>query len=169
MSEDTGKVLLAVTPARIVDGSAVLMAGLRGRLTAESNQIPAQWERFAAYMGKIPGEVGRVAYGVCFYTGGEAAGCDYLSGVEVTSFSQVPAELSCVNIPAQRYAVFAHREHVSKLSGTVLAIYQEWLPGSGHKIADEAVGAVAFLERFGEGFDPETGMGGMEVWIPIKK
>jgi AraC family transcriptional regulator len=26
-----------------------------------------------------------------------------------------------------------------------------------------------FFERYGEEFDPQTGMGGIEVWIPIKE
>ena len=26
----------------------------------------------------------------------------------------------------------------------------------------------AFFERYGEAFDPQTGTGGIEVWLPIK-
>jgi predicted transcriptional regulator YdeE len=29
--------------------------------------------------------------------------------------------------------------------------------------------APAFLERYGEAFDPRTGMGDVEVWVPVEK
>ena len=41
-------------------------------------------------------------------------------------------------------------------------------PGSGHEVARAAGGAPDFFERYGEKFDPRTGMGDIEVWIPIK-
>jgi AraC family transcriptional regulator len=44
----------------------------------------------------------------------------------------------------------------------------KWLPRSGHEVAHVVVDAPDFFERYGEDFDPKTGMGGIEVWIPIK-
>jgi AraC family transcriptional regulator len=43
----------------------------------------------------------------------------------------------------------------------------EWLPTSGYEAATSP-GAPDFFERYTEEFDPRTGMGGIEVWIPIK-
>jgi AraC family transcriptional regulator len=43
-----------------------------------------------------------------------------------------------------------------------------WLPESGHEIVRGTADAPNFFERYSEEFDPRTGMGGMEVWIPIK-
>jgi AraC family transcriptional regulator len=37
------------------------------------------------------------------------------------------------------------------------------LPGSGHIPADAPV-----FERYDERFDGRTGMGGFEIWVPIK-
>jgi AraC family transcriptional regulator len=73
-----------------------------------------------------------------------------------------------VSIPTQKYAVFSHREHVSKLSNTVGTILSKWLPQSGYEVAHAGADAPDFFERYGEDFDPQTGTGGMEVWIPIK-
>jgi AraC family transcriptional regulator len=73
-----------------------------------------------------------------------------------------------VSIPTQKYAVFSHREHVSKLSNTVGTILSKWLPQSGYEVAHVGADAPDFFERYGEDFDPQTGTGGMEVWIPIK-
>ena len=44
-----------------------------------------------------------------------------------------------------------------------MAIFNDWLPGSGHVPADAPV-----FERYDERFDARTGMGGFEIWVPIK-
>jgi AraC family transcriptional regulator len=151
---------------RIENGKPLLIAGLRSHFTSANWEgIPAQWRRFASYLGKIPGEAGRTAYGLCFQM---PDGIDYLSGVEVSGGSGLPSEFSQVSIPAQKYLVFSHPEHVSKLRNTLDNIWHEWLPASGHEFAHPAAGAPGFFERYGEDFDPRTGMGGIEVWIPIK-
>ena len=117
---------------------------------------------------KIPNRVGRVDYGVCFNCLSGAGSFDHLAGVEVSEFSGLPAELSGVSIPAQRYVVFPHPEHVSKLSSTIGTILNKWLPPSGHEVAHAVSDAPDFLERYGQDFDPQTGTGGIEIWIPIK-
>jgi predicted transcriptional regulator YdeE len=151
-------------PPRFEDGRERVIAGLNETYTfATRSQIPAQWERFAPRIGRIPGQVGKASYGVCWnYKPG--VGFDYLSGVEVGDASRLPGELSQVRLPAGRYAVFTHRRHVSKIADTLDAIWTKWLPNSGH----EAAAAPSF-ERYGEDFDPQTGMGGFEIWVALKR
>ena len=162
MKESTS---LQLGAPRFENGKALVLAGLRSRYTTETmNSIPAQWERFVPYIGKIPGQVRRAAYGACWNS---ADGIDYLTGVEVSSSSGLPGDFSVITIPAQKYAVFSHWEHVSKLRETLDAI-DKWLPGSGLEAACGSAETPSFFERYSEEFDPRTGMGGMEVWIPIK-
>jgi hypothetical protein len=72
---------------RFEKGKPLLIAGVRHRYTAETmNNIPARWQRFLLHIGKIPGQVGRVAYGLCF-NALSPDGIDYLAGVEVSSSS----------------------------------------------------------------------------------
>ena len=150
---------------RFENGKDLVIAGLRSRYTTETmNSIPAQWERFAPHIGKIPGQVNHAAYGVCWNF---ADGIDYLTGVAVSSSSGLPGHFSVATIPAQKYAVFPHRGHVSELRETLDAI-DKWLPGSGLEAACGFAETPSFFERYSEEFDPRTGMGGMEVWIPIK-
>jgi AraC family transcriptional regulator len=156
---------LQIETPRFETGKPMLIAGLRGHFNAATWQgIPAQWEQLASY-GKVAGQTGSVHYGLCFNM---SDGIDYLSGVEVSSAAGLPGEFSTVQIPAQKCAVFPHREHVSKLHDAVEAISREWFPKSGHEIAPASGGAPSFFERYGEGFDPRTGKGDIEVWIPIK-
>jgi len=152
---------------RIENGQILRIAGLREHYTSQTmKNIPELWQRFGPHIGNIPGQVGRVAYGLCF-NALSPVGIDYLAGVEVSSSSGLPCEFSVAAIPAQKYAVFSHREHVSKLRETLDAI-DKWLPGSGLEVACGDAEAPNFFECYSEEFDPRTGMGGMEVWMPIK-
>jgi AraC family transcriptional regulator len=150
---------------RIENGKSMLIAGLRGHFTtAKFDSIPALWERFVS-LGRLPSMIGNVYYGLCFPA---SDGVDYLPGVEVSGVSGLAPELSHVTIPAQQYAVFAHREHVSQLRNTLDNVWHEWFPSSGYQPVQPAAGAPAFFERYGERFNPQTGMGDIEVWMPIQ-
>jgi AraC family transcriptional regulator len=91
----------------------------------------------------------------------------YLSGVEVSESSALPAQYSRLQVPAQRYVIFPHREHMSKLRYTVNASWSQWFPESGYKAGCAAAVAPDFLERYAEGLDPQLGMGDVEVWILV--
>ncbi|CAG4890509.1 AraC family transcriptional regulator [Paraburkholderia saeva] len=152
-----------LAPPRIETGRPLLVAGLSERYHYErSDGIPAQWQRFGPQIGKIPGQVGNVAYGVCL-NNDDAGNFDYLCGVEVTDFSALPAHVARVRIGEHRYAIFDHRDHISAIRRTWNTIWNKWLPESGHEVADAPV-----FERYGEQFSPTTGMGGVELWIPLK-
>ena len=154
---------LALEPPRFERGKAILIAGLTGRYQVKQVEgIPAQWQRFSPYLGTLPGQVGRKAYGVC-YNGDQAGGFDYLCGVEVASLVGLPPKLSSVSIPEQRYAVFAHRGPRSRLGETFAAIWNRWLPGSGHQAAESPS-----FELYPEDFDPQANATGVEVWVPIR-
>lgn len=148
---------------RFEDGKAMLLAGLRGNYTiATMGEIPELWERFVPYINKVPGKKGHVAYGVCFPL---QDGFDYMAAVEVQSSEGVPPELDVVTMPSQRYAVFEHRGHVTKIQETCRAIERDWLPKSRYSLG---LGPAGFFERYGEGFDPKIGEGDIEVWVPIR-
>jgi AraC family transcriptional regulator len=150
-------------PARFENGRPLLIAGLGERYTWESSKaIPAHWQRLVPYLGSLPRQVGRATFGVS-YNGDDEGNFDYIAGCEVSDFSALPTAFSRLRISAQRYAVFAHGAHISEIRRTVCTIWTRWLPDSGHEVAD----APSF-ERFDDAFDSETGMGGLEIWIPIK-
>lgn len=141
----------------------LLVAGLSERYHCERTAgIPGQWQRLQPHFGAIPGEVPGVAYGVCC-NADDAGNFDYLCGVEVADFSELPADFARLRIVGARYAVFTHRDHVSTIQRTVATIWNHWLPGSGRRAADGPT-----FERYDAAFDPRTGHGGFEIWIPIE-
>jgi len=155
--------LIPIEPPRIEKGAVLLIAGLGERYTQESSAgIPAQWQRFLASFHTFPGKKGSTAYGVCCNTDDEG-NFDYICGVEVSSFSRVPPDWSRIRIPEQTYAVFHHRDHVSTIRSTWNTIWKKWLPASGRTPADGPC-----FERYGNEFDEHTGLGGLEIWLPIQ-
>ncbi len=152
-----------VPPVRFERAPVLLVAGMGQRYICETSAgIPAQWQRFLPHIGTIPGHIDNVAYGVrCNID--DDGDFDYVCGVAVSGFSKLSSEWTRVRIPAQKYAVFTHSEHISTIRSTWATIWSKWFPESGH----EPVDAPDF-ERYGEGFDSRTGIGGLEIWIPIK-
>lgn len=154
---------LGLGAARFENGRELLVAGTNQRYTFETRaNIPAQWCRFAPRIGTIPGQVGMISYGVSWNCETGRA-FDYLCGVEVSGAEALPADLVTVRLPALRYAVFTHEQHVSKLPAAIDTIWRQWVPDAGLKIDDEA----PCFERYTSEFNGETGLGGMEIWIPL--
>lgn len=60
--------------------------------------------------------------------------------------------------------MFTHAGHVASIRRTVNTIWNQWLPASGLKAAD-----APNFERYGETFDPATGNGGFEIWVPVRE
>jgi AraC family transcriptional regulator len=151
---------------RFETGKAFLVAGIGERYNHADGgtaAIPNQWQRFHQKVGEIPHRVGNVAYGVCC-NGDDSGNFDYIAGVDVADFSDLPREFSRVRIPEQRYVVFTHSDHISTIRRTVNTIWNHWLPQSGMKVAD-----APNFERYDEKFDPVTGNGGLEIWVPVKE
>jgi AraC family transcriptional regulator len=149
---------------RFQTGKPLLVAGIGERYTCETGAaIPGQWQRFHQSVANFPGRIGPVAYGVCC-NADDAGNFDYIAGVEVADFSDLPREFSRVRIPEAKYAVFTHSDHISTIRRTVNTIWNHWLPPSGLKAAD-----APNFERYDENFDPLTGNGGLEIWIPVKE
>jgi AraC family transcriptional regulator len=154
--------LIELEAPRLENGRAIVMAGLSERYDNDSSAgIPAQWQRFVPYLGSISGQMGRVAYGV-ISRAGDTGLFDYLCGVEVSDAARVPEELVRLRIPEQRYVVFTHRDHISRIRSTFHTIFNRWLPDSEFVLADAAT-----MERYGEEFDPRSGFGGVEIWVPV--
>ena len=158
------QLLTTLAPPRFVTLNAFFMAGLGERYTATTSAgIPAQWQRFIPHLGHIPGQKGRTTYGV-LCNSDDDGNIEYVCSVEVADFSDLPAHWTRLRIPAQQYAVFSHPDHISTIRRTWFTIWNSWLPESGYEAAESPA-----FERYGETFDPTSGNGGCEIWLPIKK
>lgn len=137
----------------------MLLAGLRQRhvpADAESG-IALQWRQFRS-SGELRGRSGAAFYGVM--CGHDAAGFEYMCGVEVASFAGLPDGTGRMRVPAQHYAVFNHAGPASTLRSTWRRIL-DWLAGGGHASAH---GPDFELYRPGAG---TLAGGGIEVWVGV--
>jgi len=153
----------ALQQPQVRQSSGLLLAGLRERYTRDAMLagIPHQWQRFAPMIGRIAGQVGTVAYGVCANEAPDGT-FDYYTAVEVRTRDGLPAELTALDVPERAYAVFEHRGHIATIGDTWGRIYKSWLPAANL----QATNAPEF-ERYDERFDPRTRNGIVEIWIPL--
>ena len=157
-----------LAPPRFETAKTFLVAGPVARISCDNGaMIPGLWHRFQQEVADIPARVGQgknqAAYGVCC-NGDDAGNFDYIAGVEVADFSDLPRRYGRIRIPERRYAVFTHEDHVASIRRTVNTIWNQWLPASGLKAAD-----APNFERYDETFDPSTGHGGFEIWLPVRE
>jgi len=148
---------------RFVSSGPLLIVGLPQRHSFETSQdIAGQWQRFMGAYREIGNKAHPIPVGVSTNMDDDG-NFEYICGVEVSQFSTVPRGLVQLRIPAQTYAVFQHREHISRIGVTYSAILSNWLPSHNCVVAEGPS-----LERHLETFDPRTGFGGVEIWIPLK-
>ena len=150
---------------QFVTTGPLLIAGLREEMNEDSGKsIPLLWKKFAPFIGATTHQLGRNCYGLCVASDTSQQAFYYMAGVEVSDFADVPPTLSRVILPSQRYAVFPHNAHVSQIKQTIDAIFDQWLPNAEVKHMNQS---LHFFERYSEVYNPQTGLGGMEIWLPV--
>lgn len=152
-----------VPAPRITHRDGFLAFGLSEHYQAGGNAgIPAQWHRFGPYIGHIAHQLPEISLGIV-YNVDPANNFDYLCAVEVTQFPDSPADFTRLTIAPATYAVFEHRDHISSIQATFTAIWERGLADAGVKAAD-----APMFERYDKRFDARTGLGGLEIWVPIQ-
>lgn len=156
---------------KIMNAGPLLLAGMRESLDQHSAQtIPLLWQKFSPFIGATPHQVGQNCYGICAASYANQNIFFYMAALEVSDFTALPAALNPMQLPAQRYAVFSHNGHVSRIKETVDAIFDQWLPQAQAQMKlchDNHT--LHFIERYSKDYSPETGLGGIEIWLPISQ
>ncbi len=118
--------IVELDPPRFEDGRTLLIVGLGERYSFETNHgIPQQWQRFQPYIGNIPGQIGRTAYGVCC-NGDGAGNFEYIAGVEVAELRRSPpASSAACGFPPTATRYSPHRDHISRMRATVYTIWNQ--------------------------------------------
>lgn len=147
-----------------LDGThEMVIAGINKGYARNSAQgIPQQWERFAPLIDQIPGQVAGVSYGVSWNMQPDCS-FDYLTGVEVSDPAKIPDGFDSLRIASRRYVVFTHEGHASQIQATFDTIWSKWVPDCGLAIAK-----APCFERYTSQFNPESGTGKVEIWIPLE-
>lgn len=139
------------------------LAGLVSRFHCEATaDIPQQWQRFQSLRSTLASHSGDAAFGACFNYD-EEGNFDYMTGVEVPPGASLPSGVVRTTLPEQDYAVFAHDGHIADMPSVMAAIWSKGLTEHGLEPSDGPT-----LEKYGPDFDPDTGLGGFEVWVAVQ-
>jgi AraC family transcriptional regulator len=152
-----------LAPPWLTEAMAVRAVGLSLRHSFDKAiGIPIQWQTFmATEYGRIPHRLDGIPIGIQKPADDEGE-FEYICAAEVSKFGDLSPELVRIEIPSRRCAVFEHRGHVSTVGDTYAAIWNEALYEHGWAPANAPV-----IERHSPSFDPETGDGGLSLWIPL--
>jgi AraC family transcriptional regulator len=150
---------------RFAEGGKMRVVGIAERYdTVTMNRIPEQWAHFQQRLADVRGRTDPAQFGICYQLSETPFAFEYLTAVMVGDDAPLPEGFVEKRLPARRHAVFTHRGHPSGLRPLMDAIFQDWLPGSGHR----AAGNPDFVEVYGEAFDPVRLEGVIEVWVPLE-
>jgi AraC family transcriptional regulator len=154
--------LIDLDPPRFENGERLCIAGFGARYSFEASEgIPDQWRRFGPHIGHVPGQLTPQTYGVAFNFD-DAGTFTYVAGVRVPDFSEIPGEFATVVIEPRRYAVFKHSGHVIGLHRSHYTIMNDWAPKN-----ELAIASAPNFELYHQDFDPVTGLGTIEIWMPL--
>jgi AraC family transcriptional regulator len=139
-----------------------LFVGLPEIVTYGNTQtIAGQWQRFmSGPYSEIENKTPSIPVGIT--TSSDDEGMNYVCAAEVSRYDHIPKGLIKLTLAPQTYLIFAHNDHITTLRETYAAIWNDWLPASGRKVAE-----APSLDRHNETFDTRTGNGGVTIWIPI--
>ena len=145
---------------RIADAPMQRVIGLNGTFTADTrSEIPALWAEWD--WQAVTGVVGDHVYGISHGFG--PGRFDYLCGLPVSAVAPVPDKQIEVTLPAGPHAVFVHDGHVSGIASIFDAVLCNNALGPGWVMARGPQ-----FEVYGEGFDPATATGRVEIWFPVE-
>ena len=138
--------------------------GLNRRYSfAGAGVIPGHWQAFTPQIPAIRHRRADdpAAYGIIHAADDD--GFEYLCAMPVTRRPDVPGDLHYLELPEARYAVFRHEGHIAGIRATCNTIWSQWLPASTLRPVE-----APWFERYPPSFDPATGLGGVEIWIPVE-
>ena len=152
-----------VAPVR-ARAAGFVAAGIWSRIGVGDASVAAGlWQSFMAQAHRLVAQCDEAPVGISRTTP-DAGVVDYACAVIIEEGTRIPNGLSRIEVPARDYAVFTHKGHVSTIGATYAGIWDGWLAASG--LGNEEHGMC--LERHRDTFDPSTGFGGVDIWMPLQ-
>lgn len=145
------------------------LAGKQLQMSFVNNRIPELWRSFMPARKDITNSIGTELYSVEVYDPlffdnvNPTATFSKWAAVEVTDFSDVPADIETLTIPGGLYAVFLYKGPASAGVQLYQYIYSTWIPASDYQLDHRPHFAV-----MGEKYKHEDPSSEEEIWIPIK-
>lgn len=159
----TQNMITDLAPPQIQDRPAFRVTGLGIDSTVEdTSNIPPLWQSLARAFQTNDIDPNICTYGVCTDTN-DVGNFRYVAGLEPKRDFSAPKGFETVDIPANTYAVFTHKGHIADIGKSTYTLWNKSLPEAGLT----AKFAPSF-ERYDSRFDPVSGRGEVEIWVPIE-
>ncbi len=143
----------------------LLLAGLPKHLQfSERGSIPGLWQRFGQLIPSIPKTGPGVTYAVVAAPPPGEEGFEYAPCVAIDSSDDLPEGLKAIRVAERTFAVFRHPGHIAEMPAVCNAIFGEWCAATDRKPAEIP---IQMIEFYPGSFDPMTGEGGFEIWLPL--
>jgi AraC family transcriptional regulator len=133
----------------------------------QTEEIGALWGRFVPRMHEIknrkPYDLGVCASKHPIIVKKDGDTFIYVAAVAVENADHVPDGMVVCDIPESTFAVFTHSGPIMNIKHTCEYIWGTWLPESGYELTD-----TPDYELYDSRFDPKTGSGEVDIYVPIK-
>jgi AraC family transcriptional regulator len=146
-----------------------IVAGMEISVTMGSrSEIPALWGKFGPRLSEILNRDGNETYGICIPTSDpQDETFSYMVAVRISDALDLPEGIILRRLAAQKYAVFTYKvddgSFPESLHKYVHQIWSVWLPKSEYVTT-----GTADFECYDERFDPITGHGEFDIYVPIE-
>ena len=117
-------------PALNLVGMCTRFFGADSEKNNMADKLQPLWDAFLPRLRDIPHRISDGCYGVVRQTAANSDELEYWAATPVAHTDVLSQGLVSLEVPASRYARFAHRGHPADLNMTVNYIYSSWLLGS---------------------------------------
>jgi AraC family transcriptional regulator len=131
---------MMIAPAEILDFPGIRLAALEQTMSFRNNLTPELWTRFSMICRRFPDCFSGVRYSVASYPPDffsafhQDRAFNKWAAAALTINVMPTAELSWLEIPAGRYAVFEYHGPAADAAPFFKVIFNEWLPQSGYRL-----------------------------------
>ncbi len=146
------------------------LAGLKMEMSFADNKTRELWQMFMPRRAELINSVCADLYSLEIYQPdffkhfNPTSVFEKWAATEVSSFDQVPANMSTITIPQGLYAIFIHKGAASEAVKTYQYIFSTWMPQSNF-IVDERPHFALMGSKY-KNDDPDSEE---EIWIPVRK
>jgi AraC family transcriptional regulator len=146
-----------------------LAIGMAGSFAqGDTERISALWQDFVKRMPAIKHQK-PYSLGVCMSNHPDVVKTSgdtfvYVAALPVTQVNDLPDGMVICDIPEATYALFTHKGAIADIKHTVEYIWGTWVPESGCQLLDSPD-----FELYDERFDPQSGTGEVDIYVPVKR
>lgn len=151
-----------VQPRLLLVGKRTLFFSVDSEKNNIGEQLAPLWQGFLAHLSEIENRVSDYCYGVVRQEAPGSERLEYHAATAVTAVGQLPEGFVAFELPAGKYAKFAHRGPAQDVNHTVNYVYSTWLAQSEHRHT-----YAADLEIYGADYHPTSADSVLHYAIPI--